>query len=138
MEPLSGYLLLGLRLLEGKKGFAEGWNFGPLNRESLPVSEVLNIAKQTWDKIQIEYQEDENQAHEAKFLRLDCSKANQILDWKPVWTTEQAIEKTITWYQDFYQNNNLKTQDNLLEFSNHAFRKGCLWALDTKSILKNN
>ncbi len=137
LEPLSGYLLLGQRLLEGKIGFAEGWNFGPLNRESLAVSEVLHIAQRSWSKIQIEYQENKNQAHEAKFLRLDCSKANQILDWKPVWTTEQAIEKTIDWYQDFYQNKNVTTKNNLLEYSTHAFRKGCQWAINSTSILKS-
>lgn len=138
LEPLSGYLLLGQRLLEGRKGFAEGWNFGPLNRESLPVSEVLGIAQQIWNNIQVECQEEKSQVHEAKFLSLDCSKANQILNWKPVWTTKHAIKKTIDWYQNFYQNNNLKTQDNLLNYSNDAFRKGCQWALDSKSILKNN
>lgn len=29
LEPLSGYLLLGQKLLEGEKEFAEAWNFGP-------------------------------------------------------------------------------------------------------------
>lgn len=27
LEPLSGYLAIGQKLLEGKKEFAEGWNF---------------------------------------------------------------------------------------------------------------
>ena len=32
LEPLSGYLLLGQKLLEGRKEFAEAWNFGPSRR----------------------------------------------------------------------------------------------------------
>ena len=29
LEPLSGYLMLGAKLLKGKKEFAQAWNFGP-------------------------------------------------------------------------------------------------------------
>jgi len=29
LEPLSGYLLVGQKLLKGKKEFVEAWNFVP-------------------------------------------------------------------------------------------------------------
>ena len=136
LEPLSGYLLLGQRLLEDKSGFAEAWNFGPLNRESLPVSEVLHIAKEAWAKVSFHYQENKDQPHEANFLSLDCSKSNQILDWKPVWSTAEAIHKTIIWYQSFYQNNEILSLQDLLNYSKKAEAKGCSWAINTSQTCK--
>ena len=41
LEPLSGYLLVGQKLLEGKKEFADGWNFGPSDEGSISVKEVV-------------------------------------------------------------------------------------------------
>ena len=51
LEPLSGYLLLGQKLLEDGQKYAEGFNFGPNEESVLTVAEVsqklaklLNIA----------------------------------------------------------------------------------------------
>ena len=46
LEPLSGYLMLGQKLLEGKKEFAQAWNFGPGEQGAITVKEVVeNIKK---------------------------------------------------------------------------------------------
>lgn len=36
-------------------------------------------------------------AHEANFLKLDCSKLKMTFGWKPVWNVERAMEKIIDW-----------------------------------------
>jgi CDP-glucose 4,6-dehydratase len=41
--------------------------------------------------------------HEAHLLRLDSSKARAALRWRPRWTLDQALEKTVNWYREFYQ-----------------------------------
>jgi len=41
LEPLSGYLLLGQKLLEGKKNFAGAWNFGPNDDGAIPVVQMV-------------------------------------------------------------------------------------------------
>ena len=51
LEPLTGYLLLGQKLLQGEKKFADAWNFGPSENEFCSVEEVLNIANKYWRKI---------------------------------------------------------------------------------------
>jgi len=33
--------------------------------------------------------------HEANFLKLDCSKAKNVLNWKPYWNIKTAIEKVV-------------------------------------------
>ena len=40
LEPLGGYLLLGQKLIENGKKYAEGFNFGPNEESVLTVSEV--------------------------------------------------------------------------------------------------
>jgi len=38
---LSGYLLIGQKLLEEKKEYADAWNFGPSDEGSITVEEVV-------------------------------------------------------------------------------------------------
>jgi CDP-glucose 4,6-dehydratase len=37
--------------------------------------------------------------HEAKYLKLDSSKAKTILGWRPLWKLDQALEATAQWYK---------------------------------------
>lgn len=116
LEPLSGYLLVGQKLLEGRKDCAEGWNFGPSDEGSLTVGEVVKLLKAYWDKIDYEITSNENQPHEAGLLKLDCSKAYTRLGWKSVWNAEKTFEKTAEWYKGYYESNTLATVKDLLEY----------------------
>ena len=39
--------------------------------------------------------------HEAKYLKLDISKAKHELGWEPKWSVHEAIEHTVDWYSEF-------------------------------------
>ena len=113
LESLSGYLLLGKKLLEGKKEYVGAWNFGPSDYDNLTVKQVVEIAKNTWNKIDFHLENLDEKPHEANFLKLDCSKANLKLQWKPKWRAEEAIEKTINWYKEYYHKKEIITCNNL-------------------------
>lgn len=130
LEPLSGYLLLGQKLLEAKKVFAEGWNFGPLSNEAFEVGEVVNLAMTSWEAINCQLNQNNKAKHEAKMLRLDCTKANQQLGWFPVWSFEDTVKRTIEWYKDYYQNQQLQTIQDLVAYSNAAAKLGYKWAIN--------
>jgi len=115
LEPLNGYLMLGERLLNGEKEFAEGWNFGPEEKEVLTVEEVLNIASKQWDSIQFKIEENHH-LHEANLLSLNINKAKTKLGWKPKWSNEISIKKTIEWYKEFYLNTTILTYTNIEDF----------------------
>jgi CDP-glucose 4,6-dehydratase len=34
--------------------------------------------------------------HEANFLKLDCSKAKTVLQWKPIWDIKTAVKKLLS------------------------------------------
>lgn len=120
LEPLSGYLLLGQRLLEGRKEFAEAWNFGPSEEGSVTVGEICAQIKAVWPKIECEIKVQPGQPHEAGLLRLDCAKARTRLPWSPVWDGRTAVEKTTRWYRAFYETGALRSLEDLESYIEDA------------------
>lgn len=113
LEPLSGYLLVGQKLLDGNIEYAEGWNFGPSDEGSTSVGDVIRIVKTHWDRIEYTLNPHPPALHEANLLKLDCSKAHAKLGWKPVWTLKETFKRTVNWYREFYESGNLATSGDL-------------------------
>ena len=127
LEPLSGYLLVGQRLMEGNVPAAGGWNFGPAVDDVLPVREVIRQACAEWSAIQCHEHESAANPHEAHLLSLDCTKAREQLGWTPVWNTETAIQRTIAWYRDYYQNGAVHTDADLRTYTAQAEAANLPW-----------
>jgi len=127
LEPLSGYLNIGQKLLEERVEFADAWNFGPSDEGSISVEEVVKNVKKHWDKIDYEINRDPNQLHEANLLKLDCSKAHIILKWKDVWDSNTTFEKTVNWYKSYYEEENILTSQDLENYICDAKSKKLEW-----------
>lgn len=127
LEPLSGYLLLGSELLNGNKEAAESWNFGPSDSSNLTVKEVCRSLARNWDQIAFDFQGFSQGPHEAGLLKLDCSKANEVLGWMPVWENRTCFKKTAVWYKAFYESNKLNTFDDLRDYVKSALQKKMSW-----------
>jgi CDP-glucose 4,6-dehydratase len=127
LESLSGYLLLGQNLLNSKTEYATNYNFGPINNESLSVSIVADIAKSCWAKINIEFSQQKSDLHEANLLILDCTKANKVLHWTPVWDEKTSIRNTIDWYKSYYEDNEIITNQQLTNYVDIAKSQGLIW-----------
>ncbi|MBA3036279.1 MAG: CDP-glucose 4,6-dehydratase [Desulfobacterium sp.] len=127
LEPLSGYLLLGQKLLEGRKEFAEAWNFGPFEDRNATVGEIAGQIKMSWPKIDYEIDTTHNQPHEAGMLSLDCSKARTKMQWKPVWNSNTAVEKTTLWYRAFYETKEVLSLDDINSYIADAKSKHLSW-----------
>jgi len=124
LEPLCGYLLLGRRLLEGKKEFAEGWNLGPDEDGVVPVREVVARMESAWDKIKVEFTPDPNAPHEARLLKLDCAKAKSRLGWKPVWNGLETVEVTASWYRAFIESGKVNSCADIERYVREARAAG--------------
>lgn len=127
LEPLSGYLQLGWKLLEGKKEFADNWNFGPGNDSSLAVSEVIEQIKKYWDEINYEIKESAVNFHEANLLKLDSTKARTKLKWKNIWDSNKTFEKTTNWYKNYYKNKTILSEKDLDNYINDAKQASAEW-----------
>jgi CDP-glucose 4,6-dehydratase len=109
LEPLHGYLLLGQKLLTGKRDFAEAWNFGPRHEDAKSVEWIVRKMCKLWVNSQGYTLDRAAHPHEAQYLRLDSQKAQQRLGWKQIWNIEQALQKIIDWHQVYiYDTKKLK------------------------------
>lgn len=127
LEPLSGYLLVGQRLLKQGSAASSAWNFGPDADSIVSVSELLRIIKLHWPQVSWNVNED-TPYHEAALLSLDSSKARQELNWRPVWNLASTVEKTIEWYRQWLENKKIITGEQLKEFTTAARACGQEWA----------
>lgn len=107
LEPLSGYLTLGLKLMKEphSEKWCSGWNFGPERSGEDTVGAVADLACRAWSEGGFspkgkgwEFTGEPNAPHEANLLRLDIGKAKRELGWKPRWTLKEAVGRTVAWY----------------------------------------
>lgn len=104
LEPLSGYLTLGARLLESDNpAWCEAWNFGPMPGEEWPVAQLVQRFVAAWGHGSWQDLSGARPPHEAHTLRLNIDKTLARLGWRPTWHMAEAIEQTVCWYRRFYQ-----------------------------------
>ena len=100
LDCLHGYLVLGQKLVEcGKNSaVASAFNFGPGPHSYFPVSRVV---EEIFRLIPGGYNAPPQRKvpHEAGKLNLAIDKAGTVLGWTPRWPFEQAIRKTVEWYE---------------------------------------
>ena len=94
LEPVSGYLTLASKLYLDKNLNGENFNFGPNETSNKTVKDLIDKLSKRWgfkeesDSYSIKRTDD---FHEAGLLQLDCSNANNILNWKPNLSFDQMI-----------------------------------------------
>lgn len=124
LEPLSGYLKLAERLWNEGDSFAQAYNFGP---DSAGISNVYNLAETLLNGLEIKerdgvikYLEGSNGPHEANILKLDSTKASELLKWKPKLDFKESILWTAKWYKAFYDGEDMLkySLNQINEYSN--------------------
>ncbi len=106
LEPLSGYLQLAQKM-RSNRDLCRPFNFGPGKDEVLEVGELLNLAAESYPKIELEYSSDED-PHEAKLLMLDAGAAKSALGWLPKWSAREAVHHTFEWYRAWREGGDMK------------------------------
>ncbi len=97
LEPLAGYLQLAQGLYEQGTAVAGAWNFGPAESDTCNVGEVVARLAAQWPEapgLKVEASE----LHEAGLLRLDSSRARQLLGWQPRWALDDCLSRTLDWH----------------------------------------
>ena len=120
LEPLSGYLLLGQHLLEGKKESATPFNFRPKYDDQYKVRDILTIIEKNWPSVKYNFEPVENDFNESHNLKLDSMKASQSLNWEPVWEIEDTLKYTVNWYKEHLMNSKNITLDQLNDYIDFA------------------
>ncbi|UTW61766.1 CDP-glucose 4,6-dehydratase [bacterium SCSIO 12741] len=127
LEPISIYLELGRKLLEGDQGFASAWNIGPQQEDCISVGDILKqIMARTTGEVNVEFAPNPT-AHEANLLMLDIDKVKNELSWEPIWNIEEAVNRTADWYLNFIQSGELSTESDLMAYIDDASKRKLSW-----------
>ncbi len=133
LEPLSGYLWLGAKMHAQGSEFSGAWNFGPGEEDILTVREIVELVIKLWRKGACRI-DTADHPHEAKLLKLDCSKAHSFLNWISAYNVYKAMEETVAWYRRFYSDAEAPegamyrfSIEQIGEYVNLAREKGIPW-----------
>ena len=105
LEPVYAYLYLAAAQLEDKT-LAGNYNVGPEETDCLRTIDMAELFCSQWNKLAETYGglnsatvecRPDGGPHEAKLLKLDCSKIKEILGRKPRWDSTEAVKKTVEW-----------------------------------------
>lgn len=134
LEPIAGYLSLAIRMRDDPVGFVGAWNFGPRADESKAVRDVVDQVVNDWGSGQWKLALDGCQApHEDMSLRLDSSKAANLLGWKTALSVRESVQKTVEWYRAYYQEPNFNgygyTIQNIADYVRTAQQAKMPWAM---------
>lgn len=98
LEPVSGYLMLGMRLGNGDKETSGSWNFGPSTNSFASVGDVTERVLRILGKGFVNVKPDATK-HEANELILDVTKVHRTLGWRSKWSIDETLLKTAEWYR---------------------------------------
>jgi CDP-glucose 4,6-dehydratase len=98
LEPLAGYIKLAERLWD-QPTLAGAYNFGPDTNEATTVSEVAQLAQNSYGKGRISWGDSTVGPHEAGWLALEIAKTRTTLGVKPRWLLNESVQRTIKWYR---------------------------------------
>ena len=105
LEPVGGYLALAQALWNNPAAASQAWNFGPRDEDARPVHWIVDELCALWDKDGPRgagwIKDGSEQPHEARYLKLDISKAREGLGWQPRWTLANALDSIVRWHRAF-------------------------------------
>lgn len=106
LEPLYAYLLIAKRQYEDSK-YAGYYNVGPDDQDCFQTGALVDLFVKHWGKDLKWINQYDGGPHEARFLKLDCSKLKSVFGWKPRWNLDKAIEKTVEWTKCWNEHGNV-------------------------------
>ncbi|MGB3873634.1 MAG: CDP-glucose 4,6-dehydratase [Stenotrophomonas sp.] len=120
LEPLHGYLILAEAMFNDGDAAASAWNFSPDTEGVASVGEIVQHLAGLWPTAATWMIEEQAQPHEAGLLALDSSKARQRLGWRPRWSLQEALARTVQWHQAWQSSQDMQafTRSQITEFLN--------------------
>lgn len=103
LEALSGYIKLAIELKKNKKLNGEVFNFGPNLKDTYSVKEVVSEFRRNWKNAKFKIIKTNNKNFfESGLLKLNSTKALNLLNWRCILTFKENINLVSDWYKNFY------------------------------------
>ena len=134
LEPLSGYLTLGLDLWESGLTQGEAFNFGPKSEQNRSVLNLIHDLAIVWNfnSTSAAYiVTDSLPFNEAGLLKLNCDKALFYMKWQSTLSYHETVQYVGDWYTSFYRatDNDMaaKTYDQIADYETKAANQKLEW-----------
>jgi CDP-glucose 4,6-dehydratase len=101
LNPLGGYLALAQALWDSPD-HATGWNFGPPEQDARPVGWIVKRMVELWPGELRSAIDDGPHPHEARYLKLDSSRARARLGWRPLVGLDATLQSIVDWYRELH------------------------------------
>ncbi len=116
LEPVIGYLSVAAGQYNDQS--VEGcYNIGPDDEDAVSTAKIATMFCSNWNRETEGSNEGQrgitwiNKSvggpHEDNYLKLDCTKIKETLEWAPVWNIEKAMEELVKWYRVYAINGDL-------------------------------
>ncbi len=132
LEPLSGYLALGLALAAQRDAHGEPFNFGPPAQQNHSVLALVTEMALHWDQVRWRDASRESVGpYESGLLKLNCDKALHALHWQAVMHFNETVRMTAEWYRSYYEQPEGiadVTRAQIAQYSVLAAERGIAWA----------
>jgi CDP-glucose 4,6-dehydratase len=138
LEPLSGYLQLGVELLERRPAaVSEAFNFGPDASVQASVGELIRRLSEGWPGSEWSVDESGLEGRpEARLLKLSCDKALLDLQWEATLGLEETVAFTRDWYREYYLGDGEAaafSRSQIDAYTDLARARGRGWAIGDRS-----
>ncbi|MFK5920719.1 MAG: CDP-glucose 4,6-dehydratase [Verrucomicrobiota bacterium] len=134
LDCLSGYLALGSWLSsDAAAGSTQprAFNIGPSTDCERTVRDLVEQSLKVWPGSWKD--ESESDApHEASRLKIAIKLADSVLNWRPVWSFSETVNKTLLWYQADYSNSSNEQLKKLMLEQIETFQA------DSSTLLKSS
>jgi CDP-glucose 4,6-dehydratase len=133
LEPLSGYLTLGMFLWRRDQvAMGSAYNFGPDATVDHPVQNLIECLGRHWpgaewtlDPLGLVGRP------EATLLKLSCDRAQADLRWRAVLAFDDCVRFTGEWYRQYYEDPAAGpecTRQQIEEYTSRAAAQGLAWS----------
>lgn len=96
-DGAAAYMQLAEKMYDNPGLAGEAFNFS--NEKQLTVIELVKLILKVMQS-DLEPEIRNLASHEIKHQYLSAEKARDVLDWKPLYTMEEALERTVNWYRE--------------------------------------
>jgi CDP-glucose 4,6-dehydratase len=94
LDPVCAYLLIAAMQYKDIR-YASSYNIGPDEGGCISTGQLADLFVSEWGDNVSWRAGIKDGPHESCLLRLDCSRMKAVFGWKPVWTVEEAVRKTV-------------------------------------------
>ena len=112
LEAVCAYLMIAAKQYKDSK-FSNCYNVGPDDKDCFQTSTLVELFINHWGEGLKWINNYDGGLHEAKFLKLDCSKLKTTFGWQPFWNLDTAISKVVEWSKCWRNGGNVRECMNM-------------------------